>query len=99
MLLSVADRVIVPAGVVAQVWRGSARQARVASVLKASNATVEPLDLEAAKVVGVVCADAGTSDVVDASVAIAGLVHRAVVLSSDPDDLLALAPGLDVHPC
>ncbi len=99
VLVTDAERVIVPAGVVAQVWRGSARQARIAAVLRGSNTTVEPLDEETARVVGVLCADSGTSDVVDASVAIAGVVHRALVVTSDPDDLRALSPGLNLEVC
>jgi len=99
VLLAEAERIIVPAGVVAQVWRGSARKARIAAVLRGANTTVEPLDDDTARVVGVLCADSGTSDVVDASVAIAGFVHRALVLTSDPDDLAALAPGLALQVC
>jgi hypothetical protein len=98
-LLRSTDLVVVPAGVVAQVWRGSARQARIAQLLKARNATIEPLDEDTARVVGVLCAHTGTTDVVDASVALAGQLHDAVVVTSDPDDLRALVPGLDLYVC
>ena len=98
-VLRSADQLIVPAGVVAQVWRGSARQARIAQLLTGRNATIEPLDEDTARVVGVLCAHTGTSDVVDASVALAGQLHDAVVVTSDPDDLRALAPGLDLLIC
>jgi hypothetical protein len=98
-LLSGAERIVIPAGVVAQVWRGSPRQAPIAAVLRGSNTTIEPLDEDMARVVGVICADTGTGDIVDASVAFAGLVHRAVVITSDPDDLRRIAPGLDLEVC
>ncbi|WP_426571890.1 PIN domain-containing protein [Aquihabitans sp. McL0605] len=98
-LLREADHLIIPAGVVAQVWRGGARQARIARLLQAQNATIEPLDAVTARVIGVLCAHTGTSDVVDASVALAGQLHDAVVVTSDPDALRALAPGLDLQVC
>jgi hypothetical protein len=71
----------------------------VAEVLGSSTTRVEPLDGETACVVGIVCARAGTSDIVDGSVAVAGLVHGAVVVTSDPDDIRALAPQLAVEGC
>ena len=98
-LLRSADQVVIPAGVVAQVWRGSARQARVAQLLRARNATIEPLDEDTARVVGVLCAHTGTSDVIDASVALAAQIHDAVVVTSDPDDLRRLVPGIDLVVC
>jgi hypothetical protein len=98
-VLAEAIQVVVPAGVVAQVWRGSARQARIAQLLSARNATIEPLDEDTARVVGVLCAHTGTSDVVDASVALAGQIHDAVVITSDPDDLRRLVPNLDLVVC
>lgn len=48
--------------------------------------------------VGRLLARAGTSDVVDAHVALTAARHRAAVVTSDPDDLsrLVTAGGLDV---
>ncbi len=60
--------VAVPAAVVAQVWRGSIRQARLARAL--SGCVVASFD-DVARAAGVLCGKAGTSDVVDASVALA----------------------------
>lgn len=98
-LLSEASQVVVPAGVVAQIWRGAARQARTARVVNAPETVVEPLDDGTARVVGVLCGVTGTTDVVDASVALAGRRHGAVVVTSDPDDLAALDRDLDLHRC
>lgn len=52
------------------------------------------LDETAARGIGVLLAQSGTSDIVDAQVALAGLAHRGTVLTSDPDDIAAL--GADV---
>ncbi|CAN5791479.1 hypothetical protein BH23ACT2_BH23ACT2_06640 [soil metagenome] len=98
-LLAETSRVVVPAGVVAQTWRGSARQARAARILNAPETEVEALDDNTARAVGVFCGATDTGDVVDASVALAGRRHGAVVLTSDPADLVRLDPTLDLHRC
>jgi hypothetical protein len=43
-----------------------------------------------AEAAGVLCRRAGTSDVIDASVVLTALRERAVVVTSDPDDLRRL---------
>lgn len=84
---------IVSSGVVAQVWRGSARQARLARLLKAELVTEVALDAEAARAVGVRCAESDTSDVVDGHVAVLADEHGARIVTSDPEDLIVL--GID----
>jgi predicted nucleic acid-binding protein len=91
--------VIVPAGVVAQVWRGGTRQARVARLLGARDVVVEPLTDVGARAVGVLCAATGTADVVDASVVLTARRHGATVMSSDRADLRALDPQVRVVDC
>ena len=91
--------VIIPAGVVAQVWRDGARQAHVARLVGAAGTTVEPLDLEVATLAGACCARAETTDVIDATVVIAARQHRATVLSSDQDDLVRLDPAIHIIHC
>lgn len=86
----------VPAGVIAQVWRDGARQARLARPVKSRLLEVRELGLEEAKAAGALCDATGTSDVVDASVALLARRHRAAVITSDPDDLRHLDP--DVPP-
>ncbi len=88
-----------PAGVIAQVWRNGRRQARLARLLGSGIVEVQALDREEAQAVGVVCGESRTSDVVDASVALLSRRCRAVVVTSDPADLRALDPGLDIVAC
>jgi hypothetical protein len=77
--------VVVPAAVVAQAWRGSSRQARLSRAL--SGCDVASFD-ELAREIGVLCGASGTSDVVDASVALTVSDLRATRLfTSDPEDM------------
>jgi predicted nucleic acid-binding protein len=89
----------VPAGVVAQVWRDGARQARLARLLGSGLLDVQVLDRDEAQAVGVLCGRSGTSDVVDASVALLARRLRAVVVTSDPDDLRRLDPLVNLVVC
>lgn len=91
--------VIVPAGVVGQVWRGGGRQARLARLLNARGVVVEPLTDAGARAAGVLCGNAGTRDVVDASVVLAARRHRATVVSSDRADLQVLDPTIRLVDC
>lgn len=84
----------VPAGVVAQTWRGSARQYATARLLRAGAVRVDPLSEDVAYRLGLLLAKSGTSDVVDAHVALLARRLQATVLTSDPDDLTALDPTL-----
>jgi predicted nucleic acid-binding protein len=88
----------IPAGVLAQAWRGSARQARLAHLLRASITEVVSLDQPAALAVGKVCARSGTSDVIDVSVVICARQRGHSVLTSDPHDLRAIDPDLPLVP-
>ncbi len=91
--------VVVPAGVVGQVWRGGGRQARLARLLNARGVVVEPLTDTGARAAGVLCGATGTTDVVDASVVLAARWHRATVVSSDRGDLQVLDPGIALVDC
>ena len=84
----------VPAGVVAQTWRGSARQHAMVRLLRAGTVHVDPLSDDVAFRLGLLLAKSGTSDVVDAHVALLARRLRAIVVTSDPDDLTALDPAL-----
>lgn len=85
---------IIPAPVLAQVWRDGTRQARLARLVRARGTIVEPFDGVRAKAAGVLLGRSGTSDIVDASVVLSARAHKAVVLTSDPDDLRRIDPGL-----
>jgi len=84
----------VPATVVAQVWRGSARQHGVTRLLKAEAVRVHAFSEEVAYRVGLLLASSGTADVVDAHVALLARSLAAPVLTSDPGDLERLDPSL-----
>ena len=86
----------VPAGVVAQVWRGSPRQHAVLRLVRAQTVRVEPLTEEVAVQLGLLLAKSGGADVVDAHVALLARLLRATVVTSDPDDLAALDPSIDL---
>jgi predicted nucleic acid-binding protein len=75
-------------GVVAQVWRGGARGARLARLLGSGAVDERPLDPHAARRIGLLAADTGRHDVVDGHVASLALARRTRVVTSDPDDLL-----------
>jgi hypothetical protein len=89
----------VPAGVVGQVWRDGARQARLARLLNSTVLSLHVLDLDEARAAGVLCGLSGTSDVIDASVALLARRHDAVVLTSDIDDLNRLDHRLTLIRC
>jgi hypothetical protein len=103
MLMEAARRqgrnFVVPAGVVAQVWRGGSRQARLARFLAARGVGVEALTDAGAKAAGLVCGRAGANDVVDASVVVTARRHRAAVVGWDRADLEMLDPGIAVLDC
>lgn len=86
---------VVPAAVLAQGWRGTPRQANLARLL--AGCETETLDGIRAKATGRVAARAGTSDIVDATVVEGALRRRDLVISSDPDDLHAIATALGRH--
>lgn len=94
-----AGSVHVPAAVIAQVWRDGARQARLARLVKSGLLDVRNLDLDEARAAGSLCGATETADVVDASVALLARRHRAVVITSDPDDLLRLDADLPLVRC
>lgn len=79
----------VPAPVVAQSWRGGARQAQLARLL--AGCDVEALDDGQARAVGSLAARAAISDIVDACVAEGAIRRHDIVVSSDPDDIQPIA--------
>jgi hypothetical protein len=92
--LKAGARLVIPAGVLGQVWRGTARQAPVRALVKGPTSAVIGLDQVFAEAAGVLCGRAGTSDVIDASVVLAARRERAVVVTSDVDDLRRLDQGV-----
>jgi predicted nucleic acid-binding protein len=88
-------RLIVPAPVLAQVWRDGAGQALLSRFLKLPIVKVELLSEPLWQAVGELCGLKSTTDVVDAAVVICARAKGAqVVITSDPDDLRKLDPIL-----
>ena len=86
-------RPVVPAGVLAQVWRdGSGRQAPLAQTLK--QCQVEPLDENLAKQVGAASHKTGSSDVVDISVVVSAIGRGDRIVTSDETDITAIMTSL-----
>lgn len=81
-------------GVVGQVWRGRARQARVGRLL--AGVVVVALDEELGRAAGTLLARAGASDVIDAAVVLLA-ADGDEILTSDPQDLSVLAAASGVH--
>ena len=79
--------------VVAQVWRIGARQARLAAFLK----TIEVYPLDDGKAVGLLLAQSGTKDVVDAHLVVLAVRLRVPVLTGDEADLKILADAFLVN--
>lgn len=80
--------VVVPAPVLAQVWRGDPRQALLSRFLRLPHVEVDLLTRAIWQAAGVLCGNAGTSDVVDAAVVVCARERGArVVVTSDPADL------------
>ena len=79
----------VPAVVVGQAWRDSRRQVRLGKFLVSCH--VDPVGLETAKAAGILCGRAGATDVVDATVVVMAAATGAVIWTSDPEDIKALA--------
>ena len=87
-------RLVIPAGVVGQVVRARARQVPLFALLNAATSVAPALDRMLAEAAGELCCRAGTSDVVDASVALVARRENATVVTSDVEDLRLLDPGL-----
>ncbi len=76
--------------VVAQVWRSSARQARLAAFL----GTVEIHPFDDGRAVGLLLARSGTNDVVDAHLVVLAIRLGDGILTGDPSDLNQIADSL-----
>lgn len=87
----------VPAGVVAQAWRDGRRQTVLARFLSAPQVEIRVLDGPLSRACGELCAATGTSDVIDASVAIIARERRDRIVTSDVRDLAKLDPSAQLE--
>lgn len=86
----------IPCGALAQAWRAPARQVVLTRLIRSSDVQSVPLDAAAAKRIGLLCAVARTTDVVEASVADCARSHGDMVVTTDPADLSQLLPAEQV---
>jgi hypothetical protein len=87
---------VVPAGVVGQVWRDGRRQARLARLLASDEVEIEGLDDRRAREAGQLCGARGTADVIDASVVLGARARGHRIVTSDPEGLERLDPRADL---
>jgi len=87
--LALHAEIVVPATALAQTWRGGPRSAPLAKLVGKSE--VDLLDEGRAKETGERIGSRGTSDVADAHVFCCALERQAVIVTSDPSDMEALA--------
>jgi hypothetical protein len=92
----VGARVTIPATALAQAIRQPERQIRLARLIRQPTTDVVPLDRVDATNVGRLLAASATSDVIDAHVVICARRTQQRVVTSDPDDLRLLDPGIAV---
>ena len=90
------SRVTIPASALAQAIRRPERQARLSRLIRQPSSDVVPLDRLDAVNVGRLLAASGTSDVVDAHVVVCARRTAQRVVTSDPDDLTLLDPGVEL---
>src|SRR5579875_246500 len=93
------ETLAIPAGVVGQVWRDGRRQGRLVRLLGSGAVEVVVLDDLGARGAGQLCGVAGTSDVIDATVVLCAGSRRRRIVTSDPEDLRALDPHLNIMTC
>lgn len=89
-------QVTVPASALAQAIRRPERQARLVRLIRQPMTTVRELDRVDATSIGRLLAETRTADVVDAHVVICARRAGQRVVTSDPDDLRALDPSINL---
>ena len=90
-------KLVIPAGVLGQVWRDSARQVPLRALARGETTSIPVLDHVMAEAAGILCGRAGTSDVIDATVALTARLGHAVVVTSDVEDICRLDPSLAIE--
>jgi hypothetical protein len=81
----------VPAGVLAQVWRGGP-QPSLSRLLTAC--VIEDLNEVRGRAAGAACGRAGTNDAIDATVVVGAIARSDLVVTSDTEDLANIAGAL-----
>ena len=95
--LRTGTKLLIPAGVLGQAWRDSARQVPLRALVAGETTSIPTLDQVMAQAAGILCGRAGTADVIDATVALTARLEHAVVVTSDVEDICRLDPTLAVE--
>ncbi len=96
LLVESSTPMVTSAGVVAQVWRdGTGKQVPIAYLLR--HTKVFALDYATARLIGRVLGKTGARDAIDAHVVVLARQRGWPVVTSDPKDLLAIDPTLQVE--
>jgi hypothetical protein len=90
------SRVTIPASALAQAIRRPERQARLSRLIRQPSSDLVPLDRVDAVHVGRLLEASGTSDVVDAHVVVCARRTAQRVVTSEPDGLRLLDPGIEL---
>ncbi len=88
--------ITIPATALAQVMHHPSRQTRLSRLIRQASTKLVALDGPDATAVGLLLARTGTSDIVDAHVAVCAQRAGQAVLTSDAGDLRQIAPGLQL---
>ena len=86
----------VPPVALAQAWRDGGRQAQLARLLRGCR--VPSFGERDAQTVGEALAVSCTADVVDAAVVVTACIRGEAIVTSDPDDLSAVASAIGCTP-
>lgn len=89
-------RITIPATALAQAMRNPARQARLSRLIRQPGTDLIPLDGADATAVGLLLARTATADIIDAHVVYCAQRAGQAVITSDPADLMRIAPGLQL---
>jgi predicted nucleic acid-binding protein len=92
-------QIVIPRTVIAQVWRGSPRQANIGRLISAgrrqhSPVIIDELTGERAKEIGITIGKTSHPDIVDVHVALAAAEQGNAVITSDDADIAAINPDL-----
>lgn len=87
-------RITIPATALAQAMRHPARQSRLSRLIRQPGTDLVALDGPDATRVGLLLARTATSDIADAHVVVCAQRAGQAVVTSEPDDLSRIAPGL-----
>ncbi|WP_425307397.1 PIN domain-containing protein [Ammonicoccus fulvus] len=84
----------IPATALAQAMRNPARQARLSRLVRQPRSVIVPLDRSTATATGLLLAESDTADIADAHVVATARRLGTGIITSDPDDLRRLDPGI-----